>query len=350
MPDWKSEIRARLAPLHLEPAREAEMVEEMSQHLDDRFVELRAGGASEEELRRLVLEELSGGGLLEAELRRVERPRRQEPMVLSQSNGNMLENIYQDLRYAAADVAQKPRLHRVAVFTLALGTRRGIHHRFQLDRPCFVATAAFMAIPRAAGDDLPTQFGAGLSSGPWFQPQTSSIGAPQNTVFQDLAGEVLRILQFEAGAGKPEHVHAAYVTATITSPRCSGVRPVLGRTFASGEDFLAPDTRLAVLSYALWLRSVLERIQNIAGKKPSPSAKVVYTVVGVNASRISLLQSNRRDGAARPATCNLNYGWRRCPVHTGGTERIGRAFYFLWDWRVWKPGVTRLPKPKVKWT
>ena len=34
MPSWNDDIRARLAPLHLSPAREAEIIEELSQHLE----------------------------------------------------------------------------------------------------------------------------------------------------------------------------------------------------------------------------------------------------------------------------------------------------------------------------
>ena len=34
MPDFKIEIRARLAALQLSPMREAEIVEELSQHLE----------------------------------------------------------------------------------------------------------------------------------------------------------------------------------------------------------------------------------------------------------------------------------------------------------------------------
>ena len=39
MPDWRSEIRARLSALRLAPERETEIVEEVAQHLDDRFGE-----------------------------------------------------------------------------------------------------------------------------------------------------------------------------------------------------------------------------------------------------------------------------------------------------------------------
>ena len=48
MPEWKEEIRRRLAGMRLEPTREAEIVEEISQHLDDRYEELRGGSATDE--------------------------------------------------------------------------------------------------------------------------------------------------------------------------------------------------------------------------------------------------------------------------------------------------------------
>lgn len=42
---WRVEIRRRVEPLHLPPMREAEIVEEIAQHLDDRYRELRGAGA-----------------------------------------------------------------------------------------------------------------------------------------------------------------------------------------------------------------------------------------------------------------------------------------------------------------
>ena len=53
MPDWTADLRARLAELRLTPAREAEIVEELSQHLDDRYEELRASGSSDTDARRI---------------------------------------------------------------------------------------------------------------------------------------------------------------------------------------------------------------------------------------------------------------------------------------------------------
>jgi hypothetical protein len=73
MPNWKPEIRRRLANLKLEPTRENAIVEELTQHLDDCYAELLAGGATEAEAARRTLAELRGSELLARELRRVER-------------------------------------------------------------------------------------------------------------------------------------------------------------------------------------------------------------------------------------------------------------------------------------
>src|SRR5580704_12574137 len=58
MPDWKPEILRRVAPLNLVPTREAEIVDELSQHLEDRYQELLASGQSEDAAFRTSLDEL----------------------------------------------------------------------------------------------------------------------------------------------------------------------------------------------------------------------------------------------------------------------------------------------------
>jgi putative ABC transport system permease protein len=55
MPDRAPHVRARLASLRLSATREAEIVDELSQHLEDRYRELIAGGASQDEATHLVL-------------------------------------------------------------------------------------------------------------------------------------------------------------------------------------------------------------------------------------------------------------------------------------------------------
>ena len=55
---WAAHLRPRLAGLRLSPAREAEIIEELSLHLDARYEELIAAGVNQDEARRLALEEL----------------------------------------------------------------------------------------------------------------------------------------------------------------------------------------------------------------------------------------------------------------------------------------------------
>src|SRR5262245_26540381 len=83
MPEWKEEIRRRLAGLKLEPTREAAIIEELAQHLADHYAELLSGGATEAEAYRAALAELGARELLHQELRRVERPVEQEPIALA---------------------------------------------------------------------------------------------------------------------------------------------------------------------------------------------------------------------------------------------------------------------------
>src|SRR4051794_12950199 len=95
MPDWKREVKERLAGLRLDPVRESEIVEELTQHLEDRYEEALRGGATAEEARRAALQELAESDLLAQALRQFERGTRQESTV---SEGRRRVNVFGDLR------------------------------------------------------------------------------------------------------------------------------------------------------------------------------------------------------------------------------------------------------------
>ena len=82
MPEWKPEIVRRLAPLKLSPAREAEIAEELAQHLDDRYQELLAAGNSADSAFRAALDELKGDDFLGRNLLPVERDLYREPIAV----------------------------------------------------------------------------------------------------------------------------------------------------------------------------------------------------------------------------------------------------------------------------
>jgi hypothetical protein len=110
-PDWKPEIRRRLVALYLAPTREAAIIEELAQRLDDCYAESLSSGATEAEAYRAALAELSESELLVRELRRVQRQVALEPIILGTTRRtNMIADLWQDLRYGARMLLKTPGL------------------------------------------------------------------------------------------------------------------------------------------------------------------------------------------------------------------------------------------------
>ena len=117
MRDWKSEVRQRLENSGLDGSTEAEMVEELAQHADDRYNELLRSGEDEETASRIVRAEL--GHTEEVSRSRVRRQASAPPEPTS--SGNWLVDLGRDLRYGARSMRHAALFTFFAVLTLALG-------------------------------------------------------------------------------------------------------------------------------------------------------------------------------------------------------------------------------------
>src|SRR4051812_17317972 len=72
MPDWEQEIRNRVRGLDV--GRMDDIVQELAQHLQDRYAEILGDGASESEAVKLALDELCAPHVLGRALSRVDAP------------------------------------------------------------------------------------------------------------------------------------------------------------------------------------------------------------------------------------------------------------------------------------
>jgi hypothetical protein len=78
---WIEHLRPRLAALRLDPAREAEIIEELSQHLDSRYDDLRGSGTSDADARSLAIQELLEPDTLASYMRPLRQANMSPPVV-----------------------------------------------------------------------------------------------------------------------------------------------------------------------------------------------------------------------------------------------------------------------------
>jgi putative ABC transport system permease protein len=121
MRSWQNDLTARLKPLRLRPEREAEIIEELGQHLDDEVRDLILSGAEPDDARRSALAELDAPGELALRLRAIERRAQlMLPTPGAPARGRWIRAIWQDTRYALFALRRTPAFSLAVIVTLAL--------------------------------------------------------------------------------------------------------------------------------------------------------------------------------------------------------------------------------------
>jgi macrolide transport system ATP-binding/permease protein len=274
MPDWTREIARRLEALSLRPEREAEVSEEVAQHLDDLYDDLRARGMSDDEAARAALRELDATDGFAAQLRAVETRTDPDPPVAGAGRaGEPFGNLWRDISYAARLLARNPVYATVAIVTLALG--------IGLNTAVFSTVHALLFRP-LPGVHEPHRLVQVYRSHPMLEygsnsiPHFNDVRARSHDVFSGMA----------AWRFVPVHVSADGSTARVMGQivsadffRVLGASIALGRGFLAQEDAAPGAHAVAVLGHATWV--------TMFGSDPSVIGRTVvlngraYEIVGV---------------------------------------------------------------------
>jgi putative ABC transport system permease protein len=273
MPEWKPEILRRLAPLNLAPTREAEIAEEIAQHLDDRYDELVANGLSEGAAHRSALDELKDEDLLARSLQRIEKQFYREPVALGKDSRNFFAGVLQDVRFGLRMLRKSPGFTAVAVLTLALGIGANTAI-FSVVDAVLLRPLPYKAPARLVWPSL--QFPKADVHGSFVPHPTYFAWRDQNDVFSGVAATNLGREFTITGAGAPERIRGMGVSANFFS--VLGVELARGRSFTSEED-RSGGPRAAILSYGLW-QSRFASDPAILGRSVILNDKD-YSIVGV---------------------------------------------------------------------
>lgn len=277
MPEWRRAIAGRLEPLHLPPTREADVVEELSQHLDDRYDELRAGGASAEDARRAALEEIDAADLVR-ELTGIDRPA-PEPLAIGGGRGGPFGGLWQDLRFGARLLGKDAGASAVIVITLALAIAANAIV-FGLTDLVLLRPLPFRNANRIVTiygmDQRQTENRQGLSIPDYLEVRKQCTGCED--VLAMRRGQVSL-----TGLGEPIAANSAYATANLF--RIWDISAAAGRLFVPGDD-KPGRSQVALLAHHFWTArfagdpAAIGRSITVNGRR--------FTIVGVVTPEIEI--------------------------------------------------------------
>jgi predicted permease len=265
--EWIADLRPRLASLRLSPEREREILDELSQHLDDRYEELRAGGVTAAEARRLAIAELHEPDALGAQMRSLRQARVPPPIAPGGPKGRPLGDLWQDVRYAVRSLRKEPGFTTAAVLTLALGIGANTAI-FSL-----VNATLFQHLPVENRDRLVYAYRG--NGGVFAYPMYAHL-RDGTQMFDGLAAWGGINASFNEG-GATELVNGVIVTGNFFD--VLGVHAAQGRLLSVADDVTPGAHPVAVISHAFW-RSRFAGGGDVIGREIRLNGHP-FTIVGV---------------------------------------------------------------------
>jgi len=251
--DWVQELSSRLAPLRLRPEREAEIIEELSQHLDDQMLELIDNGVDRDAAYRQALADLDEPGVLAERLAGIERPLPPDlPPPGASARGRWVAAWWLDLRQSIRALRRTPTFTATVVVTMAL---------------TIGPTTALLSIGNwLVWRPVPAVSDAGRLGVVYFGRWMEDGVSPNRISPANVADLVAASKTIEALAGTQEgneavtiegrmaeNTPAAHADANLF--QTLGVRPAAGRFFTPDEDVLPYGVPVAVISDGLARRA-----------------------------------------------------------------------------------------------
>ena len=272
MPDWSVEIARRLSGAKLSAVDERDIVDELSQHLEDRYADLLRQGLDESSARKAALEELGEAGLLEDRLRAAiaQRP---VPIALAAAESREgWDGVWSDFRLAARMLFRTPGFTTVAALSLALaiGANTTIFS--------IVNTLILRPLPALSRPDElvllgRTQEGSGFDT---FSYPDYLDYRDQSRTLTGVGATYSAPVHLSTG-GESDRLRAGVVTGNYF--RVLGVDAAVGRTFLPEEDGAPGAHPVVVLSHRLWERRFASD-PSVVGRVVAINAHP-FTVVGV---------------------------------------------------------------------
>ena len=254
MPDWRKAIEERLARARLDPASERQIVEELAQHMDDRYDELCASGIPEAEASRRILAELEhteldrNDALIKAA--RLAHPSLPPACTVEPSGyaaSGYLSGVAHDIKIAIRAIRARPGFSLMVIGMLALGIA-GNAAMFSIFSGLVLRPLPFFQSDRLVELD---------ETAPKWNLRYVGVSNPDsyewtksNSTFDSVA--FFAGVSYNLSDGRAvERVAGAQVTYKMLD--VLRLKPLLGRNFQPEED-RPGGAKVVLLNYDLWQR------------------------------------------------------------------------------------------------
>lgn len=294
MPDFHRLIRERLGNSGLSPVREAEIVEEMAQHLRQRYDSLLSSGSSADQALAAVIAEF-GQRNLTAELQSVERAAAEPVALGAPAPPRFWTALRQDLRYGLRVLRLNPGFTTICVLSLALGIGAN--------------SAIFQLIDAVRMRTLPVKnpqelFVLRPANSSHSGHATGRYSYETNGIWQQVRAQAQGFDPFAFGTtgfnlasgGQARYVDGLWVSGELFD--VLGVQPILGRVFHAADDRPGCGSPGAVISYNFW-QSEYGGDPNVIGRSISLSGHP-FPVLGVTPAGFYGMEVGRQFSVAVP--------------------------------------------------